>query len=501
MRLSFILSQLDGVVEVRGLPDPDVNGVACDSREVKAGRVFVAVRGAHVDGRDFIPAAVEAGAAVIVAEGQAESGDANVPVVQVKDAAKALGRIADVLYAKPSHTLKVVGVTGTNGKTTTCFLVHHLMQSAWHRAGLLGTVVSNDGVSCVPATRTTPQVNEVHATLAAMRDNGCRGVAMEVSSHGLDQGRVAHVRFDVGIFTNLTRDHLDYHGTMEAYYRAKELLALQMESQKAAGGKDGLMVINTDDVHGQRMARDFSGRIRVVTYGFGARCDFRALRMEADMRGTRFTLSAKGREFLVRMPLIGRFNVYNAMAALAAADGVDLNFREAVNNLANAPQVPGRMESVVDHRPYRIFVDYAHTPDALENALATLRQLNPARIITVFGCGGDRDREKRPMMGRIASEQSNICILTSDNPRGEEPAAILKDIESGITGRNYRVVADRAAAIQLAVNLAGEKDIVLIAGKGHEDYQETAGVKTPFDDRSEARHADRLKSDQGGPLP
>lgn len=498
MRLSFIISQLDGVVEVRGLADPDVVGVVCDSRKAKPGRAFVAVRGTRQDGRLFIADAVKAGVVVVFAEGQVESGDAAVTVVQVKDAAQALARIADVLHAKPSHSMKVVGVTGTNGKTTTTFLIHHLMQCVWHRAGLLGTVYADDGLKRVPADRTTPQSHEIHAALAAMRDNGCKGMAMEVSSHGLEQGRTAFVRFDVGIFTNLSRDHLDYHRTMDAYFGAKEILPKQMAEARAAGGKPGVMGINADDVHGQRIARDYADRLTIATFGFGARSDYRAVRMDAGVRGTQFTLSVKGREFLVKLPLIGRFNVYNALAALVAADGIGLNFREAVHNLAKAPQVPGRMESVVDHRPYRVFVDYSHTPDALENALETLRLLKPARIITVAGCGGDRDREKRPMMGRIASELSNISIFTSDNPRGEDPAAILRDIESGITGRNYRVVPDRAEAINLAIGLAGDNDIVLIAGKGHEDYQEIAGVKSPFDDREVARRVDRQRTLQGG---
>lgn len=498
MRLSFLISQLDGMIEVRGSGDPDITGVTCDSRSARPGLLFVAMPGSKIDGRVFIPAAVAGGAAAIIAEGVAESGDANVPLIQVKDAARALARVADVLYAKPSHTLKVVGVTGTNGKTTTTFLIHHLMAAAWKRAGLIGTVFLDNGSERVTAERTTPQAHEIHAALAAMRDNGCPGVAMEVSSHGLIQKRVEHVRFDVGIFTNLSRDHLDYHGTMEAYYEAKQRLAVSLATQREQGGKDGLLGVNIDDIHGQRMARDFAGRVRTRTYGFGARCEFRVLRVEPGLRGTQFTLSAKGREFLVRIPLIGRFNVYNAVAALVAAEGVDLNFREAVQNLAQAPQIPGRMESAVENRPYRVFVDYCHTPDALENALETLRGIRPARIITVVGCGGDRDREKRPMMGRIASELSNICILTSDNPRSEDPASILRDMEAGITGRNYKVVPDRAEAIHLAIALAGEDDIVLLAGKGHETYQESQGEKSPFDDREVARLADRARAGKGG---
>jgi UDP-N-acetylmuramoyl-L-alanyl-D-glutamate--2,6-diaminopimelate ligase len=494
MRLSFILSQLDEVVDQRGPLDLDVNGVVCDSREVKPGRLFVALPGTREDGRRYVEAAVAAGAVAVVAQDPVDTGDAGVAAIQVASAGRALGRIADVLHAKPSHTLKVAGVTGTNGKTTTCYLIHHLMTRAWHRAGLIGTVVYDDGETRHPAARTTPAAHELHRMLAQMRDNACLGVAMEVSSHGLMQQRVAGVRFDVGVFTNLTRDHLDYHGTMEDYYRAKEHLALILAGQRASGGKDGLLAVNSDDVHGQRLARDFAGRVRLTTFGFGARSDMRALRVEAGLRGTSFAMAAKGREFLVKTPLIGRFNVYNALAALAAADGLDLNFREAVQHLADAPQVPGRMERVVDREECRVFVDYAHSPDALENALRTLRELRPARLITVFGCGGDRDREKRPMMGRAASQLSDICVITSDNPRGERPLAILREIEAGITGRNYRIVEDRREAIQLAVRLAGPGDVVLLAGKGHEDYQEILGAKHPFDDRVEARRAADAKS-------
>jgi len=498
MRLSQIFHQLDEVVEQRGPLDADVTDVVCDSRQVVPGCVFVALPGEHADGRQFVAAAVAAGAVAVVAEDRVDAGDADVAVIQVRKAARALARLADVLYDRPCDTLKLVGVTGTNGKTTTTFLIHHLMVCAWHRAGMLGTVLYDDGIACRPADRTTPQSHDVHRMLAAMRDNGCRGAVMEVSSHGLAQERVADLRFDAAIFTNLTQDHLDYHGTMEEYYKAKERLASILAAQRAAGGKDALLAVNTDDVHGQRMVRDFTGRVRLTTFGFGARCDFRALRMETGVRGTTFALAAKGREFLVKLPLIGRFNVYNTMGALAAADALEFNFREAIQNVANAPQVPGRLERVIEHGPYRVFVDYAHTPDALASVLATLRELKPARIITVFGCGGDRDREKRPMMGRIASQMSDVCVVTSDNPRSEEPAAILREIEAGISARNYRVVEDRREAIGMAIHLAGDGDVVLVAGKGHEDYQEAKGVKSPFDDRVEVRRADRERREGGG---
>lgn len=500
MTISFssLLNQLDGIVEVRGLADPSITGVSCDSRAVKPGDIFVAVTGAREDGRKYIPQAIAAGACVVVAEGQAETGDAAVPVVQVKHSARALSEISNLVYGQPSSSLKVVGVTGTNGKTTVAYITHHLMRCVWHRAGLLGTVVYDDGLQSVDADRTTPGANAVQAMLGTMLENGCRGVAMEVSSHGLEQLRVASVQFDVGIFTNLTQDHLDYHGTMDAYYRAKKRLADQMIQQHAMGGKPGVMIINTDDSYGRRLAGELEGKLRILTFGFGARCDYRVLKVETLLRGTRFALQAKGREFLVNTPYFGRFNIYNAVAALAAADGLGLNFREAVKNLERAPQVPGRMENVLENRPFRVIVDYAHTPDALANVLATLKELKPARLITVIGCGGDRDREKRPQMGRIACEMSDACLFTSDNPRSEDPQTILREIEAGAQTKNYRVVVDRAEAIRLVISQAKPKDIILLAGKGHETYQEQNGQKLPFDDRLVARWADKERAELGG---
>jgi len=497
MKLSFITDQMQQVVEVRGRTDPEVKGVACDSRRVKPGRIFVAIEGTREDGRKYIADAIERGAVAVVAEGLAHSGDSTVPIVQVKNAAAALGRIADILYAKPSFSMKVVGTTGTNGKSTVTYLTRHLMERALGRAGMIGTICYDDGMKRRDASQTTPQAHEIHALLAAMAENGCKGAAMEVSSHGLDQQRVSAVRFDVGIFTNLTRDHLDYHGSMEAYFRAKCKLPLMMAEQRAAGGKDGVMVINTDDIHGQVMARDFKSRLRVLTYGFGAGADMRAVRVKMDARGTHFALAVKGREIMVRIPLIGRFNVGNALAALAAAASLDLNLREAVRNLEDCPQIPGRLQSVVDRGPFRVFVDYAHTPDALENVLNTLKELKPARILTVVGCGGDRDREKRPMMARIAADLSDAVVLTSDNPRGEEPSAILKQMEVGITGRNYKIVEDRREAIQVAIDAAGDRDIVLVAGKGHEPYQEIKGERLPFDDADVVREAVKFRKGGG----
>jgi len=490
MRLSQILAELDHI-EVRGTADPEICGLAYDSREVSAGDLYFAVVGEKHDGREFIAEAVGRGAAAVVSEGIFETGDAAVPAVLVKRTRKALGQVAAGFYGHPSREMAVVGITGTNGKTTSAWILHHLMKDNLHRVGLLGTVLYDDGVETSPAGRTTPESSDVHAMLRRMRDNGCGGVVMEVSSHALVQDRIEALEFDAGVFTNLTRDHLDYHRSMEDYYRAKSLLPKHLLHQ--GGGKKPVMLVNGDDIHGQRMVMDFSGRLPTVSYGFGSRCDLRAMGVQTGFRGTTFKLLVGGREILVTFPLIGRFNVYNALVALGVARVLGFNLRQCVRALGSCPQVPGRLESAVDNRPYRVFVDYAHTPDALENVLSTLRGLDPARIITVFGCGGDRDRSKRPMMGRIAARWSDVCIVTSDNPRSEDPVAILREIAAGISGRHYKLVEDRREAIALALQSAGERDIVLIAGKGHEDYQEIHGERFPFSDSEEARKAEEKR--------
>jgi len=489
MTLNKLLTKID-YVDKHVAGDSELSGVTNDSRAVESGGVFVAVSGKNVDGRDFAPQAIGAGAALIVAEGRVDKSHADCSWIQVVDARAALSQISAEVYDRPSQKLAVVGITGTNGKTTTAYLCRHLIASSLRSCGMIGTIEYDDGSGLTKAERTTPEACDLQRMLAATVDNGCRATAIEVSSHALSLGRVRDVEFDVGVFTNLSPDHLDFHKTMDAYFEAKTLLGEQIATQ--GGSKKPVMVINVDDIYGQRYARKIEGRVSVVTYGFSAKAQFRALSVDLGIRGTSFKLAAKGREYLVRMPLIGRFNVYNALAALAVADHLKLNFRSAVAALAEAPQVPGRMQSVIEQRPYRAFVDYAHTPDALENVLATLKTLKPSRIITVFGCGGDRDKAKRPLMGRAASQLSDVCILTSDNPRSEDPEAILADVERGMQGR-YRKIVDRREAIKLAIAAAGPDEVVLIAGKGHEDYQEINGERFPFSDRVEVLAADRLR--------
>ncbi|MCU0794813.1 MAG: UDP-N-acetylmuramoyl-L-alanyl-D-glutamate--2,6-diaminopimelate ligase [Akkermansiaceae bacterium] len=487
MTLRDLLSRLSRPL-VEGPLDTVPTSVTADSRLVQPGSIFVAIRGESGDGRRFIDAALAAGASTIVADSPVETGlPEGCTWIQVADPRLAISALAAALHGDPSAKLRLAGITGTNGKTTTTFLIHHIMKSVWHRAGLIGTVFVDDGENAVPASHTTPDSAVLQGLLARMVDHDCRGVAIEVSSHGIDQKRVAHAAFDALVFSNLTQDHLDYHGTMEAYAEAKfswfEAAAADPQ------GKKPLAAINIDDAAGEELMTRLDGRMPTLGYGFAAKAALRALDFRQSPRGMELKIEVRGKQYLVRAPLIGRFNAYNVMAALAAAKGCGISMRSAVAAMADAPQVPGRMENCGTRGGVTVFVDYAHTPDALENACRTLKELQPKRLITVFGCGGDRDKTKRPQMARAAARHSDACIITSDNPRSEDPEAIIRAIESGMGNAKYRSVTDRAEAIRIAVHAAGPGDIVLVAGKGHETYQQFAHETLDFDDRREVRRA------------
>jgi len=477
---------------VAGALDQDATGVFVDSRQVIPGSVFVAVRGSEADGQKYVTDALEKGAIAIVSEvaPAADWGEAKC-WAHVPDARVAADALACAWNKNPSTSMKMVGITGTNGKTTTAFIVHSIMQKVWTRAGLLGTVQVNDGENVTEATHTTPGPVELQSLLRKMANNDCRGVAMEISSHALEQKRTDSVQLDAAVFTNLSQDHLDYHGTMESYFDAKRRLFTLLETQN--GDKKTTAVINKDDHYGQLLLDEFEGLLHFVTYGRGVHADVRVGRAIQTVRGTEFDVKYKERNYLVRTPYIGRFNVDNCAAALAACIAVGIKPRDAVRALADAPQVPGRMENVGVRDGATVFVDYAHTPDALKNACAALREFNPRRLITVFGCGGNRDRTKRPLMGAAAAEGSDLCIVTSDNPRSEDPAVIIADIEKGMEGQRYQSIPDRMLAIQIAVNTSEVGDVVLVAGKGHETYQEIAGERIDFDDRRAAYKALNLK--------
>src|SRR5947208_771638 len=484
MQLKTLLAATP-VREIIGPTDRAVESIAYDSRRVQRDGLFVALRGEKSDGHDFIGQAIEKGAAVIVA-GRAEK-HSRATCVVVENTRSAMADLATRFYNFPGRKLKLAAVTGTNGKTTTTFLIKHICEKAGMRCGLLGTVRYEIGERVLPAARTTPESLDLQELLSQITNAGCRGAAMEVSSHALAQERTRGLEWDVAVFTNLTQDHLDYHGTMENYFEAKSKLFTELVGQKQK--TKPVAIVNIDDRYGQQLLRRLDKSVTIITYGMGVRADFRASNYRAEFTGTSYQLDARGKSYLVRLPLIGRFNVTNSIAALAAAEALGINVRSAVLSLAKAPQVPGRLEVVPAKRQFRVFVDYAHTPDALGNVLKTLRELQPHRLIAVFGCGGDRDRQKRPLMAQMADRLADYSIITSDNPRKEDPSAIIAETEKGFRSNRYEKIVDCTEAIGRAVALAQPRDMVLVAGKGHENYQEFADYTIPFDDIQVARRA------------
>ena len=490
MQLKALLSKIPTLLTV-GPAEREIAAICYDSRRVQKNSLFVALSGEREDGNKFIEEAIERGAVAIVTE--QEQTQMRATLVVVRNARQALADLAAEFYGRPSLGLKVAGITGTNGKTTTAFLLKHLCESVQMRAGLIGTIRYEIGDRILPAARTTPESLDLQELLFQIRSAGCRAVAMEVSSHALAQGRERNVEFDTAIFTNLTQDHLDFHQTMEAYFEAKVQLFTGLAKQEH---KKSSCVVNIDDRWGQqllvRLAKDASS-LPVITFGMNARADFRANAVRTDVSGTQYQLDAKGKTYLVRLPLIGSFNVYNSLAALAGAVAMGVDLRTAVRALADAPSVPGRLEPVPVKRQYRIFVDYAHTEDALTNVMKTLRDLNPRRLLVVFGCGGNRDKAKRPLMAAAVERLADWAVVTSDNPRKENPETILAEIQAGFRGKQHEIVLDRREAIFRAIALAQPGDIVLIAGKGHETTQEFADQTIPFDDLAIARLAVEAK--------
>ena len=487
MQLETLLGAT-AVQEVIGKRDRTVESIAYDSRRVQRNGMFVALRGEKADGHQFIGQAVAKGASVIVTERKDSSALAGAATcVVVENTRRALADFATYFYGRPAEGLKIAGVTGTNGKTTTSFLIKHICEKAGLRCGLIGTVRYEIGERVLPATRTTPESLDLQELLALIANAGCRAASMEVSSHALAQERTRGIEWDVALFTNLTQDHLDFHGTMENYFEAKARLFTDLSQQEKK--RKPIAIVNIDDRYGEQLLDKIDNQLALVTYGMSVRAEFRASNYRVEFGGTSYQLDARGKSYLVRLPLIGRFNVYNSMAALAAANALGVNLRDAVTSLAKSPQIPGRLEMVPAKRQFQVFVDYAHTPDALLNVIKTLRALEPRRLIVVFGCGGNRDRQKRPLMAEVVERNADYAIVTSDNPRKEDPAAIIADTEKGFRLHHYEKIVDRAEAIGRAIELAEPRDIVLIAGKGHEAYQEFADRTIPFDDIQVARRA------------
>jgi UDP-N-acetylmuramoyl-L-alanyl-D-glutamate--2,6-diaminopimelate ligase len=455
----------------------EITGLAFDNRVVEPGFLFFCVPGFTRDGHDFAPDAVARGAAALVVARPLGLG---VPEVLVEDVRSAMAVAAARFHGDPTASLPVVGITGTNGKTTTAFLVRSLVEAAGRPCGLLGTVKSVIGGVEHAVVRTTPEAIDLQRTFAAMLAAGDQACAMEISSHALELRRADGIHVAAAVFTNLTQDHLDFHPDMEAYFRAKRLLfASELTRTRIA---------NADDEYGRRLAGEFPG---TVTFGLGAGADYRAAGVRQSFTGSAFTAVTPDGSFDVRIGLPGRFNVLNALGAWAAARAIGVPAETIAGALADAGRVPGRFEPVDEGQPYAVLVDYSHTPDSLENALLAARELAEHRVIAVFGAGGDRDRGKRPLMGAIAAREADIAIVTSDNPRSEDPDAIIAEILTGIEDRGgVEVDADRRAAIRRAVELAEAGDVLVIAGKGHEQGQEFEdGRKEPFDDVEVAREA------------
>lgn len=465
--LSALVAALDAH-ELRGNPDVSITGAGYRSSEVRPGFLFFCVPGSVHDGHDFGAEAVVRGAAALVVERWLP---VDVTQVLVPSVRAAMGPICAELLDRPADRLTMVGVTGTNGKTTTTYVLESIFRAAGWVPGVVGTTgVRIDG-DPVPFPRTTPEAPDLHRLLGQMVEHGVRAVAMEVSSHGLDQHRVDGIRYERAVFTNLTQDHLDYHGTMEAYFRAKARLFTPEMARTA--------VVNVDSAAGRRLVGEIA--LPVLTYGVREEADVRATDVEADAGGLRFRVG----ETVVRSPLRGRFNVENCLAAFATARSLGIPDEVAAGGIGTVTGVPGRLEPVEEGQEFLVLVDYAHTPDSVENVLRATRPLARRRLIVVLGCGGDRDRAKRPLMGRVATDLADLTVITSDNPRSEDPMAIIAEIERGAREGEgiYTIEEDRRLAIRLALSQATEGDVVVIAGKGHETGQEFADRTIPFDDR------------------
>ncbi|MBE1443222.1 UDP-N-acetylmuramoyl-L-alanyl-D-glutamate--2,6-diaminopimelate ligase [Paenibacillus sp. OAS669] len=491
MQLKELASQL-AVSHILGDGETVFTGIQTDSRKVQPGDLFLCISGLVTDGHEYAAKAVEMGAAALVVEHDV---DVDVPKLVVKDSRFAMAVIANHFYQYPSRQMKVIGVTGTNGKTTSTYLIEAILSDQGFRTGLMGTIKMKIGSTVTGMERTTLEAVDLQKNLRLMADAGTDYCIMEVSSHALDLGRVKGCSFRTGIFTNLTQDHLDYHETMEQYKAAKGLLFSRLGNDFSDDPDEHrFAVLNVDDAASEYYSKLTSAQ--VITYGIDHDADVRAEQIEITSKGTRFRCVTFRGTADIQMKLVGKFNVYNALAAITAAllEGIPL---EAVKKSLEAIEsVDGRMEIVNAGQPFLVLVDYAHTPDGLENALSTIKQFAKGQVYCVFGCGGDRDRTKRPLMGKVTAAYSDYVYVTSDNPRTEDPERILQDIvpgivEAGLHEDRYELVTDRREAIQKAVARATPDDVVLIAGKGHETYQEIMGVKHDFDDREVAKEAIR----------
>ena len=471
-----LLAGID-ILERTGNVSCEITSIEYDSRRVKPGALFVALPGTKVDGSEYIEEAARRGAVAAVSESPSVFGP-HFPYVQVSDARLAMAQLSHAFYGHPAERLSLVGITGTNGKTTVGFMLRAILREAGRKPGLIGTVRYEIGQRVLPASRTTPESPDIQSMLSQMERAGCDSAVMEVSSHALDQHRVSGIQFHVGVFTNLTQDHLDYHGTLEEYFDVKARLFSQV-CQAA--------VINIDDPNGQRLVDDERLSAEAFSYGFGEGARVRGLNPESDGAGSRMLVESPWGRIQISLRLIGRFNLYNALAAFAASAALGIAPETIAKALAEMECVPGRLEAV-GKRSKRVYVDYAHTDDALRNVLQALRPITSGRLVVVFGCGGNRDVGKRRLMGEVASRLADYSIITTDNPRSEDPEKIAAEIAGGFDSeRKYEICLDRTDAIERGIQLIGKNDVLLVAGKGHETVQEIGGAIFPFDDREVVR--------------
>lgn len=489
-RLSDYISENEAIA-VKGTLDRPISGIVMDSRRVVPGTLFFALPGLRADGAGYIDEAVDRGAVAVVAQKIPSPAPAKVTFIQVDDPRAMLAVVARRYYKFPDQALNVVGVTGTNGKTTVTHLIKHLLGGP-ERVGLIGTISYDLGARTVPSYKTTPESLDIFGMLAQMRDAGCKQAVMEVSSHGIDQQRVRGLEFGAAVFTNLTRDHLDYHKSMDAYFDVKTRLFTG-----GTGAAPKVSVVNVDDPLGAVLVDKIKTQVpsaRVVTYGEHASALIRAEDVSLNFKNTTFRLVWPEGETLVDSPLIGRYNVSNLLAALATAYGLGRDPRALLGRLRDFAGVPGRMERIEEGQAFNVLVDYAHTDDALSNALGMLRAVTPGRLLVVFGCGGNRDRAKRPLMVKAVQQYADFALATADNPRGEPLTQIFNDMQAGVTAPlRMTWIEDRRRAISLALDMAKPGDCVLIAGKGHETYQEFADTVSPFDDRQVVRELIEIK--------
>jgi UDP-N-acetylmuramoyl-L-alanyl-D-glutamate--2,6-diaminopimelate ligase len=477
----MLMEILEGIetVGISGDIGTEISAISSDSRKIEKGSLFVAITGESSDGHTFINDAIKKGAAAVIHEKpEAASQNSEVIFIQVKDSRTGLAEAANNFYKRPSHFMHVIGITGTNGKTTTAYIIKSILESWEKKVGLIGTIQYMIGDKVYESSHTTPEPTELQGLFHEMLESGCTHVVSEVSSHALSQKRVDGTRFRTVVFTNLTRDHLDFHNTMEEYYLAKERLFRGLLSNS------GYAVINFDDEYGRRLSSECR---RVYTYGFSAGSDILATGVQNSSEGVRFNLLFGDKKYDVASSLIGLPNVYNILAAIGAGIAAGVPMDLILKGIRETGTIRGRFERVDAGQPFLAIIDYAHTEDALERLIYTARGLTSGKIITVFGCGGNRDRGKRPVMGAIATKLSDFVVITSDNPRSERPEDIIKEIEAGAVRKNYLVEPDRREAIRRAVMMAGGEDVLLVAGKGHEDYQETGGSRIKFSDREVLR--------------